>query len=99
MKHLIPLFDNLFLEIQEEKKSSIVLPDGVDRQKTGMGRFFVLAAGPECKNIKIGDEIHTRMKIGTALINGKVVYVTTERSVDFITREGELESGQQGIAV
>ena len=97
MKHLIPLFDNLFLEIVDEKKSSLVIPDSVNKQKAGVARFFVLAAGPDCKQIKKGDEIHTRMQIGQAVVNGKLVFVTTERNVDFITREGELADNQEGI--
>lgn len=79
---LLPLWDYAILELPENSKSNIVLPDTADKTKTSVLKFEVLYTGPDCCNIKPHDKLVFDPKLLVVFeFNGRQYYLISERQV------------------
>jgi len=87
-----PLQDWLVLQPREIKTEvsvgGIILPESDDRMRTIRVKADVIAAGPKCENVKVGDIAslagHERGE-SQIILNGKVCFLMRERHLNLLS--------------
>lgn len=78
-KKIIPLFDQVILELIKNEKSIIVLDEKLEA-KIKQDQYKVIDVGPEVKYIKVGDRVIFRCPHFSVGIDGKTIVFNNEKN-------------------
>lgn len=87
MREIIPTKDFIVMQLKHDVTSKIILPDEYDKMQM-VSRFTIMKAGPQCKEIKVGDGVVVAPEAVVKFqFNGQDYFLSREENVGAVIRE------------